>query len=227
MIRTKRQGLLIVVSGPSGSGKNTICDRVLSGNKKLWESVSMTTRKRRRNEEEGKDYFFVSKEEFEATIAEDGFLEYAVFAQHYYGTPKKKVQEKLDQGIDVLLIIEIQGALKIKELYDKAIFIFILPPSMETLKKRLLDRATEPEEVILERFSNAYHEINEMPKYNYVIVNDRVAKAADKLQAIITSERCRVDRIEEVYLNNPEEKIHESLLSEKEFANEQIQLDSH
>ena len=225
MIRTKRQGLLIVVSGPSGSGKNTICDQVLSENKKLWESVSMTTRKRRRNEEEGKDYFFVSKEEFEAMIAEDGFLEYAVFAQHYYGTPKKKVQEKLDQGIDVLLIIEIQGALKIKELYDKAIFIFILPPSMETLKKRLLDRATESEEVILERFSNAYQEINEMPKYNYVIVNDRVAKAANKLQAIITSERCRVDRIEEVYLNNPEEKIHESLLSETEFTNEQINLD--
>ena len=220
IIKTKNKGLLIVVSGPSGAGKGTINGELLRRNKNIWMSTSMTTREPRGTEENGKEYFFVSKEEFEERIKNDQFLEYAiVHSGKYYGTPKDKIYDKLDQGIDVILEIDIQGALSIQNKINDAVFIFIMPPSMEILKERLTNRGTESEEKVLERFQTAYKEINAYTKYNYVVVNDEVENAVNKVEAIIQAEKCRVDRIEEVFLNNPEETLHESLIDDKEFIN--------
>ena len=223
MIKTKKQGLLIVLSGPSGSGKNTVCDEFKKNNSNVWESISMTSRKPRKGEEDGKAYYFVSEEEFEKNIKEDKMLEYARFAGNYYGTPRDSVQKHLDKGEDVILVIEIQGALQIKKKIPHALFIFLLPPSMRELKRRLTDRRTESKEKVMERFETAYKEINELSKYNYVIVNDEVKEAADKLEAIIKAERCRVDRIEEVFLDSPEEKIHETLI-DKDLENKPVDV---
>ena len=223
MIKTKKQGLLIVLSGPSGSGKNTICDMVKKENFNIWESISMTSRKPRKDEEDGVNYYFVTKEEFEKNIQEGSMLEYAVFAGNYYGTPRKSVQKHLDKGEDVILVIEIQGALQIKKKLPQALFVFLLPPSMRELKKRLTERGTESEAKIMERFETAYKEINELSKYNYVIINDEAQKAASKLSAIIQAERCRVDRIEEVFLDSLEEKIHETLV-DKNLENKSLDV---
>ena len=223
MIKTKKQGLLIVLSGPSGCGKNTVCNALKKENKNIWESISMTSRDRRPGEKNNEDYYCVTKEEFEEKIKENKMLEYASFAGNYYGTPKDAVQQKLDEGKDVILVIEIQGALKIKEILPQSLFVFLLPPSMNELKKRLERRKTETKEKMMERFEIAYREINELPKYNYVIVNDDYEEAANKLNAIITAEKCRVERIEEVYLNTDEEKIHESLV-QKELVNEPLNI---
>ena len=220
IIKTNNKGLLIVVSGPSGAGKGTINGELLRRNKNIWMSTSMTTREPRGTEENGKEYFFVSKEEFKERIKNDQFLEYAiVHSGKYYGTPKDKIYDKLDQGIDVILEIDIQGALSIQNKISDAVFIFIMPPSMEILKERLTNRGTESEEKVLERFQTAYKEINAYTKYNYVVVNDEVENAVNKVEAIIKAEKCRVDRIEEVFLNNPEEILHESLIDDKEFIN--------
>ena len=219
IIKTKNKGLLIVVSGPSGAGKGTINGELLKRNNNIWMSTSMTTREPRGNEQNGKEYFFVTKEEFEERIKNNQFLEYAVVhSGKYYGTPKDKIYDKLNSGIDVILEIDIQGALEIQQKISDALFIFIMPPSMRILKERLTNRGTESEEKVLERFRTAYKEINEFTKYNYVVVNDEVEKAVEKVEAIIKAEKCRVDRIEEVFLNNPEEKVHESLV-DKDLIN--------
>ena len=223
MIKTKKQGLLIVLSGPSGSGKNTVCDMAKDVMPNIWESVSMTSRKPRKGEVDGKDYYFVSEEEFEKNIEEGKMLEHAKFAGNYYGTPRESVQKQLDAGKDVLLVIEIQGALQIKEKIPQALFVFLLPPSMKELKRRLRMRKTETEEKLMERFETAYKEINELPKYNYVIVNDKADEAARKLEAIINAEKCRVDRIEEVFLDTDEERLHEELV-DKDLVNEPLDL---
>ena len=216
IIKTKEKGLLIVVSGPSGAGKGTINGEYTRRHSDAWISTSMTTRPPRGTEENGKEYFFVSREEFEEGIKKNNFLEYAeVYEGLYYGTPKDKIEEKLNKGIDVILEIDIQGALKINDLVPEALFIFIMPPSMKTLKKRLVDRGTDSKEKIFERFTKAYKEINEVTKYNYVVVNDEVETAVQKMEAIIMAEKCRVDRIEEVELNNTEEEMHEMLIDLK------------
>ena len=220
MIKTKNKGLLIVISGPSGAGKGTINGELLKRNSNLWMSTSMTTRAPRGNEQNGKEYFFVTKEEFEERIKNDQFLEYAiVHNEKYYGTPKDKIYYKLNSGIDVILEIDIQGALEIQNKISDALFIFIMPPSMKILKERLTNRGTESEDKILERFKTAYKEINEFAKYNYVVVNDEVENAVSKVEAIINAEKCRVDRIEEVFMNSPEEVLHEALIDDKEFMN--------
>ena len=218
IIKQKERGLLIVVSGPSGAGKDTVINKVLETEKNIWLSISMTSRSPRGQEENGKDYFFVSKKEFEENITKNNFLEYAVYNDNYYGTPKNKINEYLEQGIDVVLIIEIQGALQIKELIPEALFIFIMPPSMEELKSRLINRGTDSPDKIISRFKRAYEEINEVTKYNYVVINDDVEKASNKVISIIKAEKCRVDRIEEVCLNNQEELLHEGLI-DREFDN--------
>ena len=166
----------------------------------------------------------MSKEEFEAGIENNEFLEYASYNGKYYGTPKSKVNEYLNKGIDVILVIEVQGALKIKKTIKEAIFIFIMPPTMRELIKRLKKRGTETNSKIIERFKKAYKEINEITKYNYVVVNDELDKATKKVCAIIDAQKCSVDRIEEVYLNNPEEEIHELLIDDKKFENNEINL---
>ena len=223
IIRTSKKGNLIVISGPSGAGKNTIVNGLLKKNKNIWLSISATTRLPRGNEKNGIDYFFLSRKEFESKISKREFLEYAEYNGNYYGTPKSNIIEKLNSGVDVILEIEIQGALKIKDLIPNAIFIFILPPSMSELIKRLTARKTETKDKIISRFRIAYKEINEVTKYNYVVINDVVEDAVSKVNSILISEKCRVDRIEEVYLGNEEEEIHE-ILVDKNLENIDIDI---
>ena len=218
MIKTNNKGLLIVVSGPSGAGKDTICQKLIKENSNIWMSVSMTTRKPRPLEKDGVDYFFVSSEEFENKINDNTFLEYASYNDNYYGTPKDKVKEKLNEGKDVILVIDINGAINIKKIIPSALFIFIMPPDMETLKNRLIGRKTESKDKVVQRFITAYNEVNNYKKYNYVVVNDKVEDAVNKVKSIIQSEKCRVDRIEDIYLGNKEELIHEILI-DKNFEN--------
>lgn len=218
MIKTNNKGLLIVVSGPSGAGKDTICHKLIKENSNIWMSVSMTTRKPRPLEKDGVDYFFVSSEEFENKINDNTFLEYASYNDNYYGTPKDKVEEKLNEGKDVILVIDINGAINIKKIIPSALFIFIMPPDMETLKNRLIGRKTESKDKVVQRFITAYNEVNNYKKYNYVVVNDKVEDAVNKVKSIIQSEKCRVDRIEDIYLGNKEELIHEILI-DKSFEN--------
>ncbi len=218
MIRKNERGSLIVISGPSGAGKDSIINEIKKNNDKVWVSISATSRKIRGEEKDGIDYFFLSDEEFERRIAADDFLEYAKYNNNYYGTPKSIIKEKINNGIDVILEIEVQGAKIIKEKVPDAIFIFIMPPNMVELKNRLINRKTDTLEKINKRFKIAYNEINEYNKYNYVVVNDDLPKAVEKVRSILISEKCRVDRIEEVYLSNEEERIHETLI-DKEFDN--------
>ena len=212
MNKKANRGSLIILSGPSGAGKGTIHNELLKTEKNLTYSVSMTTRKPREGEQEGVDYYFVDEDTFKKEIEKGSFLEYALVHGNYYGTPKKSVEDSLNKGFDVILEIDIQGALKIKETNQDAIFIFIMPPSMRELRDRLVRRGTETKEKIIERFKNAYKEINEMSKYNYVVINDEVPKAVEKVRSIMLAERCRVDRIEEFDVNNQEELLHELLV---------------
>jgi len=218
MIKTNSRGSLIVISGPSGAGKDTIVDYLKTINNNIWSSVSCTSRTPRVGEVEGVDYFFLTKEQFEEKINNNQLLEYAVYNNNYYGTPVDKINENLDKGLDVVLNIEVQGALYVKKHIKETIFIFIMPPSMEELKNRLIARGTETKDTLLGRFKTAYNEINEVTKYNYVVVNDYVEKAASKVNAILLSEKCRVDRIEELNVRNEEEMIHEILI-DKKFEN--------
>ncbi len=208
----KNCGSLIVLSGPSGSGKSTIHNELLKRDNTIAYSISMTTRKPREGEVDGIDYYFVNEEEFKKEIKKDSFLEYALVHGNYYGTLKREVDKKLDEGFNVILEIDIQGALKIKEEKLDAIFIFVMPPSMKELGKRLVERGTESKEKLIERFKNAYKEVNEISKYNYVVINDKLENAVAKVEAILLAEKCRVDRIEEFDLNNQEELIHELLV---------------
>jgi guanylate kinase len=172
-------------------------------------SVSMTTRNPRIGELDGVNYFFVDKDKFEYMIGNNGFLEYACVYDNYYGTPKAYVLDMLDKGKDVILEIDIQGALKVKEAYDEGVFIFILPPSMEELKNRIKKRGSETEESLLKRFKSAYKEINYVSKYNYVVVNDTVDNAVEKLESIIVAEKCRVDRHKDSILYSKEGILHD------------------
>lgn len=223
MIKERKSGQLIVISAPSGCGKGSVINGLLKRNKNLWLSVSTTSRQIRENDIPGVTYNFVTEEEFKEKIKEGFFLEYTNYVGNYYGTPKGTIKEKLDQGIDVILEIEIEGAANIKKLIPEAIFIFILPPSLKTMVKRLQKRGTDSKEKIIKRFHTAYKEINEVTKYNYVVVNDILEDAIDKVEAIITAEKCRVDRIEEVFVDTKEEEIHELLMDdEKAFDNESL-----
>lgn len=213
MIKVKEKGLLIVVSGPSGCGKSTLNQLLLQKRDNIVMSISDTTRALRGKEINGVDYNFISKEEFEENIKNNKYLEYAkVHSDKYYGTPVDWVEKMLNEGNDVILEIDIEGARQINEKRSDAIFIFIMPPSMAILKQRLVSRNTETKEQVVERFKTAYKEINEVSKYNYVIVNNDIDTALNKMNAIITCEKCRVDRIEDVELGNQEEIIHEILM---------------
>ncbi|MGM9945843.1 MAG: guanylate kinase [Lysinibacillus sp.] len=198
----KQRGLLIVLSGPSGVGKGTVRKELFSQANTNYEySISMTTRNPREGEVDGVDYFFKSRAEFEALIEQGGLLEHAEFVGNYYGTPLAYVNETLDAGRDVFLEIEVQGAKQIREKAPDALFIFLAPPSLSELKSRLVGRGTETEEIIAKRIATAEEELEMMSLYDYVVENDEVANACDKINAIIKAEHCRRERVEKIYLS--------------------------
>ncbi len=188
------KGVLFLVSGPSGAGKGTVLQSFLPKHPDMFYSVSATTRAPRPGEIDGKNYFFMSQEAFKKLKDEGGFLESATFCGNSYGTPRKAVMEKLEKGIDVLLEIEVQGALQVMESYPEGVFIFIAPPSMEELRSRLIGRKTEEASVIEKRLTRAEDEMKLAEKYTYVVVNDVAERAAEDLEAILIAEKLRTAR---------------------------------
>ena len=184
------KGMLIVVSGPSGCGKGTVLAEILKSDK-IFYSVSATTRSPRLGETDGVNYYFLTKEKFETLIEEDGMLEYASYCGNYYGTPKKPVEDMLEQGKHVILEIEVQGAMKVMEKCPEAVFVFILPPSLKELERRLNKRGTEAEDVIKKRLSEAAGEIKQAYKDNYAVINGELSEAVDDLKAIIRAEELK------------------------------------
>ncbi len=183
----KQKGIIIVVSGFSGSGKGTVMKALTAKYDKYALSVSATTRNPRPGEVNGREYFFVSNEEFEKLIEENGLIEHAGYVDHYYGTPRKFVEDQLDAGKDVILEIEIQGALQIKEQYPDAVLLFIMPPSAVELKKRLTGRGTETEEVIDQRLKRAREESVGIENYDYIVVNDDLDECVEEVHDIISA----------------------------------------
>lgn len=187
-------GLLIVLSGPSGAGKGTLCQELRKEMPHLHYSVSVTTRPPRPGEVEGVNYHYITKEKFEQMLANNEFLEWAKVYDNYYGTPKKKVMEVLERGEDIILEIDIQGAMQIKKQFPEGVFIFIVPPSLQELEKRIIKRGTDSAEVIKKRLSCVLDELSYVSEYDYIVVNDEVPKAVEKLKAIIVAEKCRPQR---------------------------------
>lgn len=206
----RKKGLLIVISGPSGTGKSTVC-KALIEKSKFWISISATTRSPRKGEVDGVNYYFLTEEDFKDKIKNNNFLEYAKVYGNYYGTPKPQVLKAIEEGNDVVLEIDIQGALMVKETYPEGVFIFILPPSMEELKKRIINRGSETPESFMTRFNSAYKEINYVSKYNYMVINDTVDNAVSNIESIIMAEKCRVDRVKDEILDPKEGITYEQL----------------
>lgn len=197
----KERGLLIVLSGPSGVGKGTVRKELFSQPDTNYEySISMTTRKPREGEVDGVDYFFKSHEEFEQLIGEGRLLEYANYVGNYYGTPLDYVNATLDAGRDVFLEIEVQGASQVRDKVPDGLFIFLAPPSLSELEQRLVGRGTETDDVIASRILAARQELEMMNLYDYVVENDEVQLACDRVNAIVTAEHCRRERVEKRYL---------------------------
>lgn len=182
-----KKGTLVLFSGPSGVGKDTVLEVVLNKNKNLQKSISLTTREIRGNEIDGKDYYFISKEAFEDMIKNDEVLEFAQYGKNFYGTPKAPIDKWLSEGKTIILKIEVQGAKKIKELYPDAVGIFIMPPSMDELEKRLRFRGTETEDDIKRRLDIAKGEIENSVDYDYLVVNDEINSASDNVLNIVKS----------------------------------------
>ena len=205
-MKLNRRGLLIVLSGPSGVGKGTVRKELFKmPGHNLTYSISMTTRKPRAGEVDGQDYYFVSKKEFEEQIKRGNLLEYATFVGNFYGTPKDKVEEQLEAGKEVFLEIDVEGAMQVREKCPDAVFIFLVPPSKEKLYQRLRDRGTETEYDIKNRIEKANREFMLAHQYDYIVVNDDVKNAADKILAIIRSEHARTFRTIHEYLRLMEE----------------------
>jgi len=193
----KAKGLIVVISAPAGAGKTTLCKRLLQSAPSFISSVSFTTRSPRRQEIEGVDYYFVSKEEFEKLIEKDAFVEWAEVHGHLYGTSKEFLEKNIEAGKDVVLEVDVKGGRKIKEKYPQAILIFVLPPSWEELEKRLHKRATEDEKSIKKRLETAKEEIKYLPFYDYFLVNDDINTTTENLLLIIEAERHKISRVSE------------------------------
>ncbi|WP_181348861.1 guanylate kinase [Thalassobacillus sp. CUG 92003] len=193
------KGILFILSGPSGVGKGTIRKALFDKSTNLRYSISMTTRAPREGEENGVDYFFKSREEFERLIQENQLIEHAEYVGNYYGTPKAYVEQTLDEGKDVFLEIEVQGALQVKRNFPQGVFIFLIPPSLKELKDRIVNRGTESEEKVNNRLTAAKDEIDMMDAYDYVVVNDEIDSAVNKIQAIVASEHCKRERVAKQY----------------------------
>lgn len=205
------RGILIVVSGFSGAGKGTLMKELLRRHPDTYAlSISATTRSPREGEVDGREYFFISTEEFEKMIAKDGLIEYARYVENYYGTPRGYVEEKLGQGKDVILEIEIQGALKVKKAFPDTLLLFVTPPSASELKSRLVERGTETMDVIRSRMDRACEEAQGMENYDYLIVNDDLDTCVEEMHSIIRAEHRKISRNAEFM-----EKIKEDLISLK------------
>ena len=196
-----QKGLLVVISGASGTGKGTVCKKLLAENPNIFYSISATTRKPRTGEVDGREYYFITVDEFKNWIAEEKFLEYAEVYGNFYGTPIHKIEERLNRGEDVLLEIDIQGALNVMKKRPDGVYIFLLPPSIEELKNRITGRGTESPETLSRRFDAAFNEIATGKKYQYAVVNDEVDAAVEKIQMILAAERCKVNRNENLFEN--------------------------
>ena len=191
----RQKGLLIVISAPSGTGKTTLCHMLLEEFPNMEFSISYTTRKPRPGELNGRDYFFVDRKTFERMIEEGDFLEWAEVYGNLYGTSKSQVLKALKEGKDILLDIDTQGALQVKKNFPEAVLIFILPPSLKELERRLKKRGTDDEETIKKRLQIAREEIRKALEYDYIVVNDILEVAFERLRSIITAEKCRTDRL--------------------------------
>ncbi|GAB2561407.1 guanylate kinase [Gracilibacillus alcaliphilus] len=195
----EEKGILFILSGPSGVGKGTVRKALFEQDTNLKYSISMTTRAMRAGEKEGIDYFYRTREQFEEMIQQGKMLEYAEYVGNYYGTPREYVEETIEQGHDVFLEIEVQGAMQVKKNFPQGVFIFLIPPSLEELKNRIVDRGTETEDLITNRLIEARNEIEMMDYYDYVVVNDNVDTAVKKVQAIVQSEHCKRERVAKQY----------------------------
>lgn len=189
------KGLLLIISGFSGTGKGTVISRLLEKyNEKYALSVSATTRKPREGEVDGRDYFFKTRDEFEEMIANEELIEHACYVDNYYGTPKKYVEDRLDEGKNVILEIEIQGALDVKRLFPESVLIFLFPPSVTELERRLRERGTETEEVISARMDRAAKEVESAYNYDYIVINDELEACTETIHSLIRAEKLRVSR---------------------------------
>lgn len=193
--KTTKSGLLIVLSGPSGVGKGTVCSALRKRSSNLVYSISATTRPPRENEMDGVHYFFKNRAEFQKMIEQNALLEWAQYMGNYYGTPRKFVEETLEAGRDIILEIEVQGALQVKKQFPDGVFIFLTPPSMRELKQRITGRGTESGEIRAGRLTVAEQEMSLIHEYDYAVVNDEVGLACDRIMAIVQAEHCRVDRL--------------------------------
>ncbi len=191
-----KKGLLIVLSGPSGVGKGTVCAELRKAVPELVYSISATTRPPREGEVDGVNYFFKTKEEFMEMIRTNQLLEWAEYVGNYYGTPTEFVKKTLDEGKDIILEIEVQGAMKVKESYPEGVFIFLVPPSLHELEQRINSRGTETEEAIRDRLLTAENELKMIEHYDYVVVNDKIESACSRIKSIIVAEHCRKDRFQ-------------------------------
>ena len=193
------RGLLIVVSGASGTGKGTVCKKLLSELPNVHYSISATTRKPRQGEVDGREYYFISEDDFKQWIADGKFLEYAEVYGNFYGTPLTKIEERLNRGEDVLLEIDVQGALNVKRKCPDGVYIFLLPPSLNELKRRIEGRGSETPDSLKRRLQNAVAEIQIGREYDYAVVNDTIENAAAQIKSILVAERCKVARNEDKF----------------------------
>lgn len=199
---TERRGILFIISAPSGTGKTTLCKQLASNITRLWHSVSYTTRKPRQGEEHGREYFFTDETTFQSMIEKHEFVEWARVYGHLYGTPRKTLADKIDQGVDVLLEIDVQGAIQVKKKFDDAVSIFILPPSMSVLKQRLQSRASDSSEEIHRRLQKVKEEVWSYREYAYIVRNEDLTRSLQDLENIFLAERLKTKRLDMTWIEN-------------------------